>query len=58
MSSVINIEVGDTGWQSVYIPLNIPDIGTHTFTLNVTLSQENFNKRPQPEEFRKNACVA
>ena len=29
--SVINIEVHDTGIQSVYVPLDIPTIGTAYF---------------------------
>ena len=53
MASVINIEVDDTGIQYVYVPLNIPSIGTHTFTLNVTLTQENYDKNRKRKDFAK-----
>ena len=57
MASVINIEVDDIGRQYVYVPLNISSIGTHTFTLNVTLTQQNFDTRRDQKKFAK-ACVA
>ena len=57
MSSVINIEVDDTGPQYVYVPLNIPSIGTHTFTLNVTLTKQNYDKRRDQKNFAKAAAA-
>jgi len=53
MPSVINIEVDDTGDQYVCGWVNIPSIGKHTFTLNVTLTQANFDKERERKDFAR-----